>query len=70
MPNGIPISKEQFQHLDTVEAKLDALFEVSETMLTDIQGLKKRKKIDTTVAGAMGLVGGFAAMMGKWVVGR
>jgi len=70
MSNGIPISKEQFQHLDTVEAKLDALFEVSEATLIDIKTLKKRKKVDTTVAGAMGLVGGFAAMMGKWVVGR
>jgi len=70
MPNGIPMSKEQFQHLDTVESKLDALFEVSEATLQDIKSLKQRKKIDTTVAGALGFVGGFAAMAGKWVIGK
>ena len=70
MPNGIPISKQQFQHLDTIESKLDALFEVSEATLLDIKSLKKRKKLDTAIAACMGFVGGFSAMAGRWVIGK
>ena len=67
------ITKETFMGFDT-DSKLNALFDYMIDAKFDISEIKmeinKKRKIDTTIAGAMGLVGGFAAMMGKWVVGR
>jgi len=71
MPDGI--TKETFKGFDT-DSKLNTLFDYTIDTKADISEIKqqisKRKKIDTTVAACMGFIGGFAAMAGKWIVGK
>ena len=71
MPDGI--SKETFKGFDT-DSKLNTLFDYTIDTRIDVSEIRvqitKRKKIDTTVAGMMGLVGGAAVMFGKWVMGK
>jgi hypothetical protein len=63
------ISRETFHAMDT-DGKLGALFDVLSVRLKKadcrIDRLEKRKRIDTGIAGVMGIIGGFAAeLVGK-----
>jgi len=40
-----------------------------QTHETDIKSLKDRKKLDTTVSGGFGLIGGALAIIGKKIIG-
>ena len=71
MPDGI--SKETFKGFDT-DSKLNTLFDYTIDTRADVSEIKKqivnKRKVDTTVAACMGFVGGFAAMAGRWLVGK
>lgn len=80
MSNGISISKETFLELDT-DAKLIAVFDVLVAVHSQCRcrlekcdarfdKLENRKKWDTTASAFFGVIGGAAAMLIKWVVGK
>jgi hypothetical protein len=69
MPNGIQISKETFETFD-VEGKLNTLFDLILGIDRRLERLEKRSLFNKSLAFVGGLVGGFVAIFGKWMVGR
>lgn len=81
MANGIEMSKEVFNDLRDTDSKLDAIFDVlvsvhkhckcrAETCNTRIEQLEKKKTRDTTLSAGMGVLGGFIAMVAKWIIAK
>ena len=88
MPNGLPIDLQSFEDLNSVDAKLKAIFTVvthmysagyecgkdRESRLRKCEErflrLERRKAMDTTVSGIMGLVGGALIWVLKWMAGK
>ena len=50
--------------------KLNILFDISTSTDRRLKVLEKRKRLDTTFAGAMGLAGGALVMGFRWIFGR
>ena len=74
MANGLPINLDTFKRIESPEAKMDALFEVLVYLSTEkcekrFSSIEKRNRIDTTISGLMGLVGGIAYNVGKRILG-
>jgi len=78
MPNGI--SRETYEQM-AVNDKLNVLYdlhqdtyklayEAKEKIIILEQKVDRRRKIDSTVAAGMGLVGGAAVWIVKWVGGK
>ncbi len=73
------LSRETFEGMDE-GSKLNILFDYvssnhkcaceTQEELTELkQQFERRKKFDTTVAGAAGVVGGIFAHIGQWIIG-
>jgi hypothetical protein len=76
MPNGI-ITKEQFEEITDTHVKLNILFvtmlETREDMRNHcgrIKKLEQRKMKDTSYAVGGGFLGGFVAMIARWISGN
>jgi len=63
------ISDKDFESM-TIKSKLNVLYSVVKTSDRRLKTLEKRKKIDTTLAGFMGLAGGALVMGFRWIFGR
>ena len=66
MSNNIPSRETYIKQPDT--NKLDTLYDMAVSADTRLYRLEKRKRLDTTFAGFMGLIGGAAMMAGKWII--
>lgn len=76
--NGVKVSKEVFSGMDH-SAQNTILFENTEKILETLASqallcdskhakIERRKKIDTSLGVASGFIGGFMAMIGKWII--
>ena len=74
------ISRDTFVEMD-VNSKLNVLFDYAvlgheyacttrEKLIVLEKKVSSRKRIDSTVAGMMGFVGGLVAVVAKWVMGK
>ena len=75
MANGV-VSKEDFKKLTDTNIKLNILFETILSVKVNMDGhckrlknLEKKKFKDTTTAFGGGIIGGFVAMVSKWLGG-
>ena len=75
MANGV-VSKEDFKKLTDTNIKLNILFETILSVKVNMEGhckrlknLEKKKFKDTGYAVGGGFLGGFAAMISKWLSG-
>ena len=79
MPNG-KLTWTEWQNLtdDQKDFKLYEAHAISVNAFSDhdarLVKLESRKRFDTTIAGSMGFIGGFAggfaAMLGRWFIGK
>ncbi len=67
--NGAAITKDTFDGMDT-DSKLSVLFDLSQDTHKQLTALTKRKRVDKALSVTGGIIGGFAAMIGKAVLWR
>jgi len=63
------ITKSTFKGMDT-DSKLAVLFDYAQDTHHAIQKFESRKRVDKALAITGGIIGGFLAMAGKWVIGK
>jgi len=61
------ITKNTFDHMDT-DSKLSVLFDLSQETHRQLCDLTARKRVDKALSVTGGIIGGFVAMAGKWVL--
>ncbi len=67
--NGSAITKDTFERMDS-NSKLSVLFDLSQDTHKQLTALTKRKRVDKALSVTGGIIGGFAAMIGKSLLWR
>ena len=67
MTDGLQISKETFERMD-IDSKLNTLFDITVSIDQRLQNLENRKLFNTTLSAFTGAIGGFLAIIAKWVL--
>ena len=65
--NDLPITDDTFDAMDT-DSKLNVLFDLARSSHKELCALSKRKRVDKALSITGGIIGGFIAIIGKWVL--